>query len=930
MSRRQWLPRLHRPLPVAFALVVAGVLPPVGLAALPGGLSMLGAPRTGIVLLAALLFVPALVGFAVALQGFDAILTRLRDLTGGEYRQIIARVLLDGLILAYVYGLIVALPDDATIARCLLIGALNLASAWLFFLSVILDPRRSAVRRYVALVSDVTLLSILLAAGGGLTAPLAPLYVSIAIGNGEQHGGRALASATALGVAGFAAVVATTGFWQANPLLAGGMLATIAFLSLSVAAMLRRLAAAKTGAESANAAKSRFLAALGEDLRGPLRALARAGAGIDEAPADPAQSDMMARVRLMARSMLLQLDDVLNYVKIDAGTFAPDTRAFDLYRLANGAVAALRPSAAERGIVLALRIDPLLPFQLRGWPNQVRQILNCLITNTICHSGKVKVRINLDAVALGADAVTVRFTVTSRLLDNQLETAGDAAEIGTGRHLALAVADRLVALMGGRLAVHADQGGGLSLAVELPFAIDQGSQGLPLDLAHLPVLIVTKDAEFVGELIEPLEAWRAEPRWIGAGEAALNYLEAMEPGARRAVLVLDGRSDVLQALSLGHRALSLLAAMPPHLLFIADEARIDSVIGLADDELDSILPAPFTLNALRSALHALWVEPADWFLADPSPAIEPSPAPPQSRVEDGPAPAPAPEEPVVRPRSRPLPAMPPGRAPSPKRRRQILIAASNPANRRIMSSLLARAGHAVRLAETLDETLQELEAREVDVLLLDLTGAPGADYEAARRCRRARPSLTIVALTGDAPAQAERRAREVGLDAVLPKPIEPKRLLATIDAAIEDDASEAPVQAAARSVVTELASHPRFAGEAASAVDNRAVATQPLPRRDRGYGQDTIEQFRADSRRMVADIARAARAGDVAAFDGAVQALAGRTVDLDAARLREALQLMQEPTPSVLRLHGGEYVARLQTELARLDALLVKYLKTAD
>jgi hypothetical protein len=69
---------------VAFALVAAGALPPLGLAALPGGLSMLGAPRTGIVLITALLFAPALVGFAVALQGFDAVLARLRAEPGAN------------------------------------------------------------------------------------------------------------------------------------------------------------------------------------------------------------------------------------------------------------------------------------------------------------------------------------------------------------------------------------------------------------------------------------------------------------------------------------------------------------------------------------------------------------------------------------------------------------------------------------------------------------------------------------------------------------------------------------------------------------------------------------------------------------------------------------------------------------------------------
>src|SRR5260221_1782459 len=60
--------------------------------------------------------------------------------------------------------------------------------------------------------------------------------------------------------------------------------------------------------------------------------------------------------------------------------------------------------------------------------------------------------------------------------------------------------------------------------------------------------------------------------------------------------------------------------------------------------------------------------------------------------------------------------------PPPKRRHQILVAAGNPANRKILGSILARAGHVVHFAEDVDEARQGLEAREIDALLLDLTG----------------------------------------------------------------------------------------------------------------------------------------------------------------------------------------------------------------
>jgi signal transduction histidine kinase len=435
-----------------------------------------------------------------------------------------------------------------------------------------------------------------------------------------------------------------------QPVVLGVMAGATLFVAV-VAGACWWLARAKRQAETANAAKTRLLTALGDDLRKPLRDIARAGASIDRSAFDAGEWDKIARMRLDARAMLLQLEDIRICLDIEAGSFAPETRSFDLYRLVNGIVASLRSEAAERGIVVALRVDPLLPYQLRGWPHQLRQVLIGLLTYIVQRSGKTKLRLVMDAAKFEAEQVTLRVTVASGAAD--APTSGEPAEppaIEPGRPFGMAMVQRLAVLMGGRLEMERDPSGALRLTVELPFTIDQATLALPLDLAHLPALIVTKDQNFVGEFVEPLDAWRADTRWIGAGDAALQYLEAFDASDRRPLLIVDGRGDVLRALSFAHRAVSLPAGPPPYLLFVADEARMDSVIGLADEDFDGILPAPFTTAALRSVLHAMRVEPADWFLADALPmAPEEDPTPP---VVASPAAAPAtiaPLEPASRP-----------------------------------------------------------------------------------------------------------------------------------------------------------------------------------------------------------------------------------------------------------------------------------------
>ena len=139
-----------------------------------------------------------------------------------------------------------------------------------------------------------------------------------------------------------AAAGAGVAIWPDQPWLAGGAAGAVLLVAV-VAGMCWWLAWGKRRAESANAAKTRLLAALGDDLRKPLRAIARAGAAIDRSAFDPDEWDKIARMRLDARAMLLQLEDIRTCLDIESGSFAPETRSFDLYRLANGVVASLRP-----------------------------------------------------------------------------------------------------------------------------------------------------------------------------------------------------------------------------------------------------------------------------------------------------------------------------------------------------------------------------------------------------------------------------------------------------------------------------------------------------------------------------------------------------------------------------------------------------------
>jgi hypothetical protein len=139
--------------------------------------------------------------------------------------------------------------------------------------------------------------------------------------------------------------------------------------------------------------------------------------------------------------------------------------------------------------------------------------------------------------------------------------------------------------------------------VSLPLALDEPPLPLPLDLAQRPVLLVTDDSQFAGELAEPLGAWNADTRWVGGLHDALVYVERFETPLSP-VLIVDGRVRVIPALSFVHRA-ALARDDPPPILFVAEAVQISALAGLGDGELTGLLPAPVSDRLLENALHAL-------------------------------------------------------------------------------------------------------------------------------------------------------------------------------------------------------------------------------------------------------------------------------------------------------------------------------------
>lgn len=640
-------PRLARL--TVLGLGIAGVLPPLAFVARPGDLGLIGAVPVSIVLTALLILAPALVGLVAALFGLDGVRDSFRVRGDKEHEQAVLRVFVAAL--AVVYGFAVGGQGDA--ASCQIVAALGLAGAWVFLLLTILDPVPSPLRYYAGTVFDAALLAAFLHFGAMLIAPWFPLFLLTTFYAGFRFGPAALGVASVANLVGFAVVAATTPFWQQQVLLAGGLLIAMIVLPAYVGSMVREVAESRAAAAAAQAARTRFLMVISQALRAPLDAII--GGGENEAP----RYRETPTLRPSARALLSQVNNILDFSAIEAGAFVPTVEAFDLHQLVNDTLAERRAEAKTRGFKLGVHIDPAVPYRLRGWPQQLVQILDYLVARAIEVSGGGAVRIAIDAANGGGDKLHLRIAVRddgAPIAPAEAEAlfepfAADKSPRATPNPhgaFGLAVVKRLVELMGGRIAVDSGAAKGGSFTITVPLALDEPAIDGELDLGRCLVLIATEDSQFASELAEPLNAWHGDPRWIEGFGATLGFAEGRDTGAC-SVLIVDARKHMLAALSFAHRAVSGTSS-PSFVLVVAEAAQIDGLIELADGELHGVLAAPLNHQLLANALHALPL----WRSAAPRPVMVPETVEPIA-----PAPEPAAVEPPVHEDPAPSPQVTP-------------------------------------------------------------------------------------------------------------------------------------------------------------------------------------------------------------------------------------------------------------------------------
>jgi PAS domain S-box-containing protein len=239
---------------------------------------------------------------------------------------------------------------------------------------------------------------------------------------------------------------------------------------------------AKEAAEAGTLAKNEFIASVSHEFRTPMNGILGLADIMRNSPMTPEQTDLLKGITTSAQSLLVILNDVLDFSAIEAGKMEMDYQPFMLDRVLEDIELVMKMKASEKSLLFHISIDESVPNYLVGDSQRLRQILINLTNNSVKFTESGKIDVCVKSVEVGVLKAMLRFEVAdtgigipTRAIESLFQVFSrvrqDKTKLIAGTGLGLSICKKLVDIMGGQIGVESTEGTGSTFWFTVPFSL---------------------------------------------------------------------------------------------------------------------------------------------------------------------------------------------------------------------------------------------------------------------------------------------------------------------------------------------------------------------------------------------------------------------------------------------------------------------------